>query len=158
MRCPVSSKNNRAKDTKPNNEPQTKPKRIEIINTLANEDIANRNVVRGKEIKPNAKPHKTNDENNSKLYAKNCGYTEHTARECRHRRKEASAYRGVPYQKQDTENNKQFRKYIKKTYKTVQINEASEQLDQLTSSGSEDEQSVKQTRHAIYNKKLTKVR
>ena len=56
-------------------------------------------------------------------------------------KKKASAYPSVPYQKKDTENIKQFQKYFKKTYKTAYFNEASEQPDHMTSSGSEDEQS-----------------
>ena len=80
---------------------------------------------------------------NCKMFCQNCGYTGHTARDCPHKQKEVSAYQCVPYQKQDTENNKQFRKDFKKTYKTVHINETSEQPDHMTSSGSEDEQSLK---------------
>ena len=81
---------------------------------------------------------------NSKLVCQNCGYTGHTARtaDCRHKRKEASAYRSVPYQKQSTENNQQSWKNFKKDYKTLPINEASEQPDHITSSGNENEQSL----------------
>ena len=86
---------------------------------------------------------------NSKLVCQNCGSTGHTARNRRHKRKEASAYRNVPYQKQVTKNNEKFCKNFKKSYKNVQINEASEQPNKLTSSGSEDKQCSKKTRHAI---------
>ena len=41
----------------------------------------------------------------SKLVRQNYVYTGNTARDCRHKRKEASAYLSVPYQKQVTEDN-----------------------------------------------------
>ena len=111
MKCPVTPKNNHVKGTLPNNEPQTNTNLMETVITVANDDIANGNVVQKKEIKPNQKSHRTNKENKqngSKLVCQFCGYTGHTARDCRHKQKEASAHQSLPHEKQDRENNKHF--------------------------------------------------
>ena len=51
---------------------------------------------------------------NSKLVCQICGTVGHSARDCYHRNTTTSAYRSVPYTKQPTEENRQFRKDFRK--------------------------------------------
>ena len=56
---------------------------------------------------------------NSKLVCKNCGKVGHSARDCYQRNTTKSAYRSVPYPKQSTEENKQFRRDFRQTNNRV---------------------------------------
>ena len=49
---------------------------------------------------------------NFKLVCNSCDYTGHSARDCRYRQKGASAFRNVPLDKRNTDENRKFRKKI----------------------------------------------
>ena len=56
---------------------------------------------------------------NSKLVCQICGKVGHSARDCYHRNSTTSAYRSVPYTKQSTEENKQFRRDFRQNNQRV---------------------------------------
>ena len=60
--CPATHKNNHARGTTMNKEPETNPKALATVITVANEDTGNGNVVRRNQTKHHNKRHRTNDE------------------------------------------------------------------------------------------------
>ena len=56
---------------------------------------------------------------NSKLVCQICGKVGHSTRDCYHRNSTTSAYRSVPYTKQSTEENKQFRRDFRENNQRV---------------------------------------
>ena len=56
---------------------------------------------------------------NSKLVCQICGNVGHSAQDCYHRNTATSAYQSVPYPKQSTEENKQFRRDFRQTNNRV---------------------------------------
>ena len=56
---------------------------------------------------------------NPKLVCQICGKVGHSARDCYYRNTTTSAYRSVPYSKQSTEENKQFRRDFRQTNNRV---------------------------------------
>ena len=62
-----------------------------------------------------------------------CGYTGHSTRDCKHRAKGASAFQKLPYDKQNTDENKKFRKEFNSSHKRAPVNENTEQHNRVTS-------------------------
>ena len=71
---------------------------------------------------------------NSKLVCQICGKIGHSARDCRDRVPGASAYRNVPYDKQSTNENREFRREFKQSQNnyqpTYQVTQATSQTTQ----------------------------
>ena len=71
---------------------------------------------------------------NSKLVCQICGKVGHSARDCRDRVPGASAYRNVPYDKQSTNENREFRREFKQSQNnyqpTYQVTQATNQTTQ----------------------------
>ena len=78
--------------------------------------------------------------NNSKLVCQICGKVGHSARDCYYRNTATSAYRCVPYPKQSTEENRQFRRDFKQTNNRVyHANELSHTTNDETDNAEETE-------------------
>ena len=83
----------------------------------------------------NAQQHETEKPRyNSKLVCQICGKIGHSARDCRDRVPGASAYRNVPYDKQSTNENREFRREFKQSQNnyqpTYQVTQATSQTTQ----------------------------
>ena len=77
---------------------------------------------------------------NPKLVCQNGGRVGHSARDCYYRNTATSAYRSVPYPKQSTEENKQFRRYFRQTNNRVyNTNELSHTTNDETDNAEETE-------------------
>ena len=66
-----------------------------------------------------AQPQEIRPKYNAKLVCQICGKVGHSARDCYYRNTATSAYRSVPYPKQSTEENRQFRRDFKQTNNRV---------------------------------------
>ena len=72
---------------------------------------------------------------NSKLVCQVCGKVGHSARDCRDRVPNASAYRNIPYDKQSTNENREFRREFKQSQNNYQpIYQVTQEINQPTQS------------------------
>ena len=89
---------------------------------------------------------------NSKVLCNSCGYTGQSARDCEHRAKGVSVFRNVPYHKQNTDENRNFREEFKSSQWKVPLNEITEQPEFSNSLESEGDQFVHWSRHVTHSK------
>ena len=67
---------------------------------------------------------------NSKLVCQICGYTGHSAVNCYQRTKGASAYRNLPYARQDKDENTEFRRDFKRSQRSYPANEMTDNTEE----------------------------
>ena len=97
-------------------------------------------------VKPDAIPRNstapTDKKYNPKLVCQICGYTGHSARDCRHRfpKESSNPYGKIPYQKADTEESKERRRDLKKQQRPINQLAAAPADDRENTSSSEEEQ------------------
>ena len=101
-------------------------------------------------------PQQARPKYNSKLVCNSFDYTSHSAWDCSHRTKGATAFRNVPYDKQTTDENRKLRKGPTKLHKRAPLNEVTEQTDFPNSYESEEDPSSNWSRHVTHSQ-FTKV-
>ena len=142
----IASRNNRPPIAAPSNE---RPKYNGDCHYCGKMGHKERECISKKQAQDSRReqPQQERSQYNSKLVCNSCGYTGHSAQDCRHRAKGASAIRNVPYENQNTAENRNFGKEFKPAHKRAPLNEVTEQPQ--FSNSSEGEKTSRRNDHAL---------